>query len=301
MKIAISGSSGMIGQALVRSLSKRRHEVWRLLRGSAGDLGHPAKTLFWDPEEGHIDPAVLEGFDAVIHLGGLNLASQRWDPDFKKQAWDSRVLSSALLAKTLAGLKKPPAVFFCASAVGIYGDRGPEALDEASALGNGYLAELCRAWEAACDPARNRGIRVVHTRFGVVLAPEGGVLKKMLPPFRLGLGGGIGSGKQWVSWIALPDLVEAFALLLEKNDADGPYVFCSPNPVSNANFTKAIGRAVARPAFFRVPAFAARLAFGEMADQLLLASQKALPRRLKEAGYKFQSPYIGETLGKAIK
>ncbi len=174
-------------------------------------------------------------------------------------------------------------------------------MDEHASLGSDFLASLCRSWENACDPARHRGIRVVSMRFGVVIAKEGGVLKKMLPPFKWGLGGRIGSGKQVISWIALPDLVAAFEFLLEKDDADGPYNFCSPNPVNNQNFTRALGRAVARPAFFPLPAWAAKLALGEMADALLLASQKAAPKRLKEAGFKFQSPYIGETLGKALK
>lgn len=300
MKILISGSSGQVGTALIPALTRQRHEIWRLLRLKEKPRQDP-RVILWDPEGGKIEKEALEGFDAMIHLGGLNLASKRWTEDFKKKAWDSRVESTRLLAQTMASLKQPPKVFLCASAVGIYGSRSVEVLDEYSNPGHGFLAELCMAWEAASQPALAKGVRVIHARFGMVLSKQDGAIARMLLPFKLGLGGRIGSGKQIISWIALPDLVAALIFLLEKEDSEGAYNLVSPNSVSNFNFTRALGRAVARPTLFRLPAFAARWVFGEMADQMLLASQKVVPKRLKEAGYKFKLPYIGEALGRVLE
>jgi uncharacterized protein (TIGR01777 family) len=300
MKILISGSSGQVGSALIPALARQRHEVWRLLRLKEKPALDP-RVILWDPTLGALESQALEGFDAVVHLGGLNLASARWNEDFKKQAWDSRVESTRLLAQTLASLKQPPKVFLCASAVGIYGDRGLEELDEYSSLGSDFLAQLCKAWEEASQPAASKGIRVIHARFGMILSKNGGAIARMILPFKLGLGGRIGSGKQIISWIALPDLVAALLFLLEKEDIEGAYNLVTANPVSNYNFTRALGRAVARPTIFPMPAFAARLVLGEMADALLLASQKVIPKRLKEAGFKFKLPYIGEALGRVLE
>lgn len=299
MKILISGSSGMVGSALVPHLAKRRHEVWRLVRPESGQ--QDSRCIVWDPKAGALEAQKLEGFDAVIHLGGLNLASRRWNEEFKKQLVSSRVESTGLLAGALAGLKSRPAAFLCASAVGIYGDRGEDALDESAPVGTDFLADLCRQWEAACEPARAAGIRVVNARFGVILSGTGGVLKKMLLPFKLGLGGPVGSGKQVISWIALPDLLLAITHLLERQESQGAYNLTSPNPVSNRNFTRALGRALGRPAFIPLPAVLAKLVLGEMAQALLLASQKAMPKRLKSEGFKYELPYLGEALGRVLK
>jgi uncharacterized protein (TIGR01777 family) len=301
MKILISGSSGMVGTALMPALAKNRHEVWRLLRLKE-KAGTDPRVLLWDPEAGTLDKAALEkeSFDAVVHLGGINLASERWNEAFKKKAWDSRVESTKLLCRTLAALPKPPKVFACASAVGFYGDRKLEALDENSPAGSGFLAELCQAWEQASKPLADKGLRVIHLRFGMILSKDGGAVKRMILPFKLGLGGRVGSGKQMVSWIALPDLTAALVFLLEQEHSEGIYNCCSPNPVSNYNFTRALGRALGRLTLFPLPAFAAKIALGGMAEELLLASQIAAPKRLKEAGFKFGLPYIGEALTRIL-
>ncbi len=300
MKIAISGSTGMVGSALGPHLAKGRHEVWRLLRPDS-KAAMDSRSIAWDPAAGSIELDKLEGMDAVVHLGGVNLSARRWNEEFKAQLVSSRVDSTRFLVGALSRLKKPPAAFFCASAVGYYGDCGADPLDESTQPGSGFLAGLCRDWEAAAAEASRHGMRVVHTRFGVILSGSGGVLKKMLLPFKLGLGGPVGRGTQLLSWISLPDLLGAMSFLLERPDSQGAYNFCTSNPVTNRNFSRALGRAVGRPAFIPLPAFAAKLALGEMAEQLLLASQNASPKRLKEAGYKFQLPYLGEALGRVLK
>ena len=300
MKILISGSSGQVGSALIPALARERHEVWRLLRLKEKPAQDP-RVILWNPDAAELQKEALEGFDAIIHLGGVNLASKRWSEPFKQEAWNSRVESTRLLVKAMSALKKPPKVFLCASAVGIYGNRAEEALDDYASLGSGFLAELCKAWEESAAKATTKGVRVIHARFGMILSRQGGAIARMLTPFKLGLGGRIGSGKQIISWISLPDLVAALLFLLENDNCEGAYNLVTPNPVSNYNFTRALGRAVARPTIFPMPAFVARWLLGEMADELLLASQKVQPKRLKEAGYKFKLPYIGEALARVLE
>ena len=231
----------------------------------------------------------------MVHLAGEPVG-ERWSGDKKRRIRESRVKGTSLLARTLAGMKRPPGVLVSASAIGIYGDRGAEELAESSRLGTDFLASVSREWEAAADPARQAGIRVVHPRFGVVLSPEGGALGKLLPPFKLGLGGKIGSGQQWVSWIGLHDAVRAIRFLLDTPDVSGPVNVVAPVPVTNGALTEAVGHAIGRPTIATVPEFAIRLAMGEMADATLLASQRVAPRRLLEAGFRFDYPEIEEAL-----
>ncbi len=257
-----------------------------------------ANELKWDPAASSqfSDPGKLEGFTAAIHLSGANVAGRRWTPAYKQEMQRSRVESTRALATVLAGLQQPPQAFLVASACGIYGDRKDEILDEQSGPGKGFLADLCREWEAAACPAEDAGIRVIHLRFGVVLAAGGGALAKMLPLFRLGLGGRLGSGKQWTSWISLADAVPATLFAMDTPAIVGPLNLTAPEPVTNAQFTRALARAVHRPAILPAPAFALRLLMGEMANEALLASQRAVPARLIAAGFQFAHPTIDEAL-----
>ena len=283
MHVAISGASGLVGGALAESLIAGGHTVRRLVRGDArGD------DVRWDPEAGAIDAAKLEGVDTFVHLAGEGIASGRWNAEKKRRIRESRVQGTGLVARTLAALSRRPSVLVCASAVGFYGPRGDEELDESAPPGTSFLSEVCRAWESAADPARAAGIRVVHTRFGVVLSDKGGALAKMLTPFRMGAGGRIGSGRQWMSWISIDDVVGAINHALATASAAGPVNVVAPNPVTNAEFTKTLGRVLSRPTVFPMPAFAARVAFGEMAEELLLSGQRVVPRRLLESGYRFR-------------
>lgn len=292
MKILISGSGGLIGTELVSLLTQKGHSVTRLVRSKRGG----ADEVLWNPIARIIDPNLIEGFDAVIHLAGDPIAQGRWSAEKKARIRDSRIRGTRLLAETLARLKQPPKVLLCASAVGIYGSRGDEVLTEESPPGSGFLAEVGQEWEKACEPAGQKGIRVVNTRFGMVLSPKGGALKKMLPPFRLGIGGRLGSGRQWMSWISLPDVAEAILHLIQTESARGPINVTSPNPVTNRQFTQRLARALHRPAVFPVPAFALRLLLGEMADELLLASTRVEPKRLKATGYRFRHPELEPAL-----
>lgn len=298
MKILLSGSHGLVGKALTRSLTDDGHEVVRLVRRER-TLGAP--EVEWHPEQGRLDAAQLEGIDAAVHLAGENIASGRWTSEKKRAIRESRVKGTALLSDALARLSKPPSVFLSASAIGYYGDRGDELLTEKSAPGKDFLSNVCTDWEAATQPAIEKGIRTVHTRFGIILDPNEGALAKMLPPFRMGIGGRIGDGKQWMSWIALDDVVNGLKFLIEERSTSGPVNFVSPNPVTNAEFTKTLGRALAKPTFFPIPAFGARLVFGEMADALLLASQKVEPAVLKGKGYSFSWPTLSAVLIRAIR
>jgi uncharacterized protein (TIGR01777 family) len=283
MQIAISGASGLVGSALADSLTAGGHQVRRLVRGDArGD------DIPWAPEADAIDSAKLEGVDGVVHLAGEGIATGRWNEDKKRRIRDSRVRGTGLVARTLAKLSRRPPVLVCASAVGFYGPRGDEEVDETTPPGTSFLSEVCRAWESAADPARAAGIRVVHTRFGVVLSEKGGALAKMLPPFRLGAGGRIGSGRQWMSWISIDDVVGAISHALATPSLAGPVNAVAPRPVTNAEFTKTLGHVLSRPTVAPMPAFAARLAFGEMADELLLTGQRVVPKRLIESGYRFR-------------
>jgi uncharacterized protein (TIGR01777 family) len=298
MRILITGASGFIGGHLTQALARQRHEVFRLSRAQ-GDPADP-RQFHWDPAAGVIDERCLDGVDAVIHLAGESIAAGRWNEAVKLRILDSRIQGSRVLLDAISRRAEKPRAFLAASAVGYYGDRGAEDLDEGSSQGGGFLAGVCAAWEAETRRAAELGLRLVQFRTGVVLGKEGGALAKMLLPFKLGLGGRIGSGKQVMSWITIHDHVRALLFLLTQPDCSGLYNLTAPNPVSNAQFTLSLGRALSRPTLFPMPAFAARLAFGEMADELLIGGQKALPARLKAAGFQWETPFIGEGLSKVL-
>jgi uncharacterized protein (TIGR01777 family) len=292
MKILVTGASGLIGTALVSSLAASSHEVTRLVRGqpTSGETG-----ARWDPVAGTIDASALEAIDAVVHLAGENIAG-RWTPAKKAKIRDSRVKGTQLLCETLTRLSSPPAVLVSASAIGYYGDRGDALLTDDSPPGQGFLAEVCRAWEAATEPARQHGLRVVQLRFGVVLSATGGALAQILTPFRLGLGGVLGSGRQYMSWIALDDAVGAIQHALATDALQGPTAAVAPQAVTNQEFTKTLGKVLGRPTAIPLPAFAARLMFGEMADEALLASARIQPMKLLASGYQFRYPELEAAL-----
>jgi hypothetical protein len=262
---------------------------------ASGDAVH------WDPDRGEIDAGGLEGVGAVVHLAGEGIGNKRWNEVQKAKIRGSRVQGTTLLAETLAKLAQPPKVLLSGSAVGFYGDRGDEVLTESSRPGGGFLAELCVAWEAAAAPAKEAGIRVGHLRTGIVLSGRGGALPKMLTPFKLGVGGKLGSGAQWMSWIALEDEVGAMVHLLGDESPAGPVNLTAPNPVPNAEFTKSLGKALGRPTVLPAPRFGLKAILGgEMAEELLLFSQRALPTRLLDSGYTFKHPELREALGAAL-
>jgi len=293
MKILISGASGLIGAALVKKLQSAQHTVARLVRcASSSD----PDRIAWQPDKGLIEDAAFEGFDAVIHLAGENIAARRWSEKQKTRIENSRVEGTQLLARALSSVRNPPAVFICASAIGIYGNRNDEELDENSLPGEGFLAEVCKKWEAAAATVKDRNVRVVNLRFGVVLAAEGGALPKMITPMKFGLGGKLGSGRQYMSWITLDDLVDAVVHILSDKKISGPVNMVAPTPVTNAEFTKILARRLRRPAFFTVPAFVLRLAAGEMAGPLLLASARVKPAKLTESGFNFRHPDLPTAL-----
>ena len=294
MKVAISGSSGMVGTALVSRLQRDGHEVVPIVR-RAGQPG-----IVMDAEAGTMDVGNFEGFTAVVHLAGHNVAAGRWTKRQKNLILSSRTCSTRLVAETAAASESKPALV-CASGIGFYGDRGDEALSESSPSGEGFLAEVCREWEGACDPLRKAGGRVVNMRLGVVLSRKGGALAKMLMPFRLGLGGPIGSGRQYMAWVSLDDVVGAILHAIEAPALSGPVNVAAPEPVRQKDFAKALGRALHRPAFMPMPAFAIRLLLGrEMADQMLLSSARALPEALLKSGYTFEHPTLEEALEAAL-
>lgn len=302
MRIAITGSSGLIGSTLVAGLSQAGHAITRVVRKQSPSAANDVPQVLWDPAGGQIDAAGFEGHDAVIHLAGANIADARWTDEFKRHIRESRVQGTAVLSEALAQLARPPRVLLSASAVGYYGSRSPdERVDESSPPGDSFLARVCDEWEQAAAPARRAGIRVVPMRFGTVLAPHGGALAKMLPVFRRGLGGKVGSGRQMMSWIAMDDIVPAVLHVLSRDDFDGPVNFVSPNPVSNAQFTRALGHALGRPTLIGMPALAARLLFGEMADELLLAGAAVVPKRLLDSGYTFRSPDLEPALVRMLR
>jgi hypothetical protein len=265
------------------------------VRRAPGDPNEVA----WDPVAGAIDVAALAGLQGAVHLSGATIG-RRWTARRKAEILESRVRSTGLLTTTLASLEPRPRVLVCTGGIGIYGDRGDEILTEESETGTGFLADVGRAWESACGPAREAGIRVVNLRAGIVLSREGGALGRLLTPFKLGLGGRVGSGKQWWSWIAIDDFVRAVSFALE-GDLAGPVNLVSPNPVTNSQFTKALGKTLGRPAVFPFPAFAARAMFGEMAEEALLTGQRALPARLFEAGFSFDYPELNSALRRALE
>ena len=286
MRILVTGSHGLIGSALIPLLASRGHHIARVVRG---DPGSTPDQIPWDPEAGTLDGARLDGADAVIHLAGENIAAGRWTAARKGRIRRSRVDSTRLLADTLGRLHRKPTVWIVASAVGYYGDRGDEILVEDSAPGRGFLATLCRDWEAAADPARGSGIRVVHLRTGMVLSRTGGALARLLPIFRAGLGGRLANGRQFVSWIGLDDEVEAIHHALTHDAVQGPVNLVSPHPVTNREFTATLGRVLRRPTLLAVPAVVLRVGLGELAGELL-SSVRAYPARLLATGYAFHRP-----------
>lgn len=293
MIIAVTGSTGLVGSALVAALEARGHLVRRLVRHEVRDA---EREIRWNPDAGEIDAAELNGVDAVVHLAGENIAGRRWNEDVKRRILESRTLGTRLLADTLAGLEMKPSVLVSASATGYYGNRGDEEVDELAPSGNGFLAEVCREWEAAAQPAHDAGIRLVKLRIGPVLSPNGGALAKMLQPFKMGLGGVIGSGRQYFSWISLDDLVSVIAFALETESLVGPVNAVTPFAVTNREFTKTLGRVLGRPTIFPMPAFAARLAFGEMTDEMLLGGVRVAPHELTTTHFPFAYPELEPAL-----
>jgi uncharacterized protein (TIGR01777 family) len=289
--IAITGSRGLIGSELVQFLEAAGHQVTRLIRGAPA-----AGRVSWDPDSGTFDASALDGVEAIVHLAGENIAGARWTAAFKRRIRESRTRGTRVLCEGLARMNTPPEVLVSASAIGYYGDRGDEILTEDSAPGSGFLADVARDWEAAVAPAEDAGIRVVLLRFGVVLSPKGGALAKMLGPFRMGGGGIVGSGQQYVSWITLDDAVAAVNHAVHVEMLYGPVNAVAPQPVTNAEFTRTLGRVLSRPTMIPMPAFAARLAFGEMADELLLSSTRVQPRRLESTQFEFRHTELDAAL-----
>lgn len=292
MRILISGSHGLVGKALIKGLEADGHDIYRLVRYAP----HSDKEIEWSPDRYSIAISRIEGFDAVFHLAGESIASGRWNDEKKRKIRESRTKGTKLLADALANLSAPPKALISASAIGYYGDRGDELLTETSAPGNDFLAGVCVEWEKATEHAREKGVRVVNTRFGIILDKEGGALAKMLTPFRMGIGGRIGDGKQWMSWIALDDVIGALQFSLTNESMNSPVNFVAPNPVRNAEFTKTLGSVLSRPTIFPIPEFGVRLAFGEMADALLLSSQKVEPQKLEASGFQFRYPHLEQAL-----
>jgi uncharacterized protein len=296
MKILVSGATGFIGTALSGHLSDARHDVIPLGRSRSRPF-----SIVWDPEKGEIEADKLTGIDAVVHLAGENIASGRWTASKKERLVSSRVKGTRLLSEALARMPSPPQVLVSGSAIGYYGNRGNETLREESAPGNGFLADLCKQWEAATDAATRKGIRVVHLRTGIVLAPHGGVLGKMLPPFKLGVGGKIGSGEQFMSWITLEDLCGCILHCIQSPGLHGAVNAVAPHPVTNLEFTKTLGRVISRPTIVPMPAFAARLALGQMADELLLSSAKVEPAKLLGTRFGFRHKELEGALVSLLK
>ena len=288
MRVAVTGSSGLIGTALTASLERDGHDVLRVQRGT-----------HWDPTTGRVDRAAFEGLDAVVHLGGVGIADSRWTAAQKGRVLTSRTAGTTLLARTLAGLDAPPAVLLSGSAIGYYGDHGDTIIDESSTPGDDFPARVCIEWEASAAAAADAGIRVAYLRTGVVQATEGGALAKQLPFFRLGLGGRAGTGRQYLSWITLADEVRAIRFLLD-HDVSGPVNLVAPEPVTNAEYTKALGAALHRPTTI-LPMIGPRLLYGrELADSLLLTSQRVVPAVLLEAGFDFEHPTLPEALASVL-
>ena len=295
MNIAISGSHGFIGSAVTETLWGAGHQVTPIVREASGvETG-----IAWSAETGYVDTAKLAGIEAVVHLAGESIQG-RWTPRKKALIQESRGKGTRVLAEALGQLAKPPRVLVCASAVGYYGDRGDELLREESEPGGGFLAGVVREWEAATEPAAKKGIRVVNLRIGVVLGAGGGALAAMLTPFKMGVGGRVGSGKQYMSWIALDDVVGAVEHALATESLQGPVNVVSPNPARNAEFTKALGGVLSRPTIFPLPAFVVKLAFGQMGEELLLGSQRVDSAKLRASGYKFHYPELEAALRRAV-
>lgn len=292
LRIAVTGSTGLVGRRLVAFLRGGGHEVIRLVRSTP----KAADEVHWNPDTGEIDAAALEGLDAVVHLAGVSIAGGLWTRKRKAAIRDSRVNGTHLLARTLAGLRQKPKVFVSTSAIGYYGDRGSERLTETSAAGGGFLADVVQAWEEAATPAARAGIRVVHPRLGVVLAGEGGMLPLISMPFRFGVGGPLGNGGQYMSWIALDDLLGVLYEAIVNERLEGPVNAVAPEPVTNAELTKTLAKVLRRPAFFKVPGAAMKLVGGQLAEELILVSQRVEPTRLEAAGFQFAFPTLEQAL-----
>ena len=294
MRIAVTGATGLIGSALVATLRSNGDDVVRVSRHATG------ADIVWAPAEGKLDPHALDGVDAVVHLAGAGIADHRWTDAYKRTIRDSRLNGTALLARTIGAMAHPPAVLLSGSAIGIYGARGDELLDESSAPGTGFLADVCVAWEGATAPAADAGVRVVHLRSGIVLSGDGGALKKQLPLFKFGLGGRMGSGDQWQSWISIDDEVGAIVHLLS-SAVSGPVNLTAPNPVTNAEFTDTLGTVLHRPTMLPIPKFGPQLLLGaEAADNLLFTGQRVAPQALLADGYEFRHPDLADALQAAI-
>jgi uncharacterized protein (TIGR01777 family) len=291
MRVAITGASGLVGRELIAYLEQHGDFVTRVVRGKPA-----SDEIHWDPAKGEIDAAALEGFDGIIHLAGENIADGRWTAAKKARILDSRVQGTTLVSHTLAKLQQKPKVFISASAIGYYGDRNDYVCDETTANGSGFLPDVCVAWEGATEPAVRAGIRVVNLRIGIVLTPKGGALQKMLLPFKMGGGGVVGSGKQYWSWIAIDDLIRVIEHCLRTDSLHGPVNAVAPHPATNYEFTKKLGRVLHRPTVVPMPGFLARIALGQMADALLLASTRVAPNRLLESKFHFMYPELEPAL-----
>lgn len=295
--VAVTGASGLVGKVLVDSLTGGGATVKSIVRRTPDSYD---SQIQWDTKNGFVNPERLEGLDAVIHLAGEPIAEGRWNDRKKARIRDSRIEGTATLAKALAGTTNKPRVLVSASAIGFYGNRGDEELTESSAVGTGFLPDVCGGWEEATKPAEDAGIRVVHVRIGIVLTKDGGALGAMLLPFKMGVGGIMGNGKQYWSWVSIEDLVSVIEFAVANDSISGPVNAVSPTPATNREFTKAMGRALSRPTIFPMPGFAARMVIGEMADALLLSSARVLPQRLIDAGFEFQHSDLDAALTHAL-
>lgn len=292
-KVIVSGASGLVGSELLPLLQDGGYEVSRLVReDSAVDGG----DVFWDPAGGELDAAALDGAEAVVHLAGENIAAGRWNNARKKRIRESRVDGTKLVCARLAEMPTPPKVLICASAIGYYGHRGDETLTEESPVGEGFLPDVCREWEESTEAATSAGIRVIRLRIGIVLSPRGGALRKMLVPFKMGAGGKVGDGRQYMSWISLDDLAAAIVHCIKDESISGAVNAVSPEPVTNKVFTKTLGKVLRRPTMFPLPAFAAKIIFGEMAEAMLLCSSRVVPEVLAESGFEFAHPGLESAL-----
>jgi uncharacterized protein (TIGR01777 family) len=298
-RVLVSGASGFIGTALLPTLKNSGAQIVRLSRSGSTAPSHDEQMIQWDPAQ-PLAAETVSGFDAVVHLAGESIAG-RWTDEKKKKIRDSRVIGTRNLAQALAQTRRKPQLFICGSAIGYYGDRGDELLNESSKAGRGFLPDICREWEASTQPAIDAGIPTVHLRTGIVLSANGGALAKMLTPFKLGAGGRIGSGRQWMSWIDLQDMVGAIHHMLKNDLSHGPVNMVAPKPVTNAEFTNTLASVLSRPAIFPMPAFAVKLAFGEMGEALLLGSQRVEPTKLVTGGYPFRFKTLRDSVENILK
>ena len=297
MKVLITGSTGLLGTELQRSFTEKGYDLLLASRKEPKDEHH----IQWSIEDGFTDPDKLEGVDVVVHLAGENVSGLRWTDEKKKAIRDSRVLGTRNVVDAISKLKNKPKVFVASSAIGFYGERGDEEVTESSAAGDNFLAQVCKEWEAESRRAEDAGIRTVLLRTGIVLSKDGGALATMLTPFKLGVGGVVGSGKQWMSWISLEDEIAVINYVIENENIRGAVNAVSPNPVTNHDFTKTLGDVLYRPTFLPLPEFAVSMIFGEMGDALLLASTKVMPKRLEDAGFEFKHPNLKEAIESAVK